>query len=387
MKKKKYKKKIHIILLTSFIYPQRIGGVELFVYHRAKALSKLNIKTSIFCGNLKERKFCKQKVGKKSSIFLLPTYNETKILFFLSFIILMIQNINRVKKKDEILVIDAHFLGIPAFVGYFVSLILKIPLIITCHGLGIDVLRKNIVFRKFQNLIMKHSIAVFNISKLHIKMLQNDSNIKNVHHFPTAFGLNSIPKKSSLVMDRFRNNPPKALFVGRLDENKNPDAAIEIIEKICEKGEQLSLDIVGNGELKTKIQKRIKSSHYKQNLSFLGEIKNEILLEMLRDYDFLIMPSFSEGLPLTILEALSRGIICIVCKVGEIPNIIEDGINGFLFNPAEVEQAVVKIMKIMDDSKSISFLRNNAYNTMNYEFSRDYHTRQYVKNIITSINN
>jgi len=61
----------------------------------------------------------------------------------------------------------------------------------------------------------------------------------------------------------------------------------------------------------------------------------------------LVLPSYSEGQPLAILEGLGCGIPIVSTKVGGIPEIIEDGLNGYLVNPGSVEQLSGSIEKLL----------------------------------------
>ena len=74
-------------------------------------------------------------------------------------------------------------------------------------------------------------------------------------------------------------------------------------------------------------------------------------LELLKNSDVFILPSYSEGYPNTILEALSVGVLVIASKVGGVPEIIKSGINGFMYNPDDLKGFSKMVIKILRNKK------------------------------------
>lgn len=129
----------------------------------------------------------------------------------------------------------------------------------------------------------------------------------------------------------------RLVFVGRLNEEKNLFSLIEAIAKIG-----LTLDIYGNGELYDKLLAQTKKMN--ADVNFMGVVDNDQLPGVLNRYRYYILPSFYEGMPKALLEAMACGLVCIGTDVEGINQIIEDGVNGYLAKGTQAN-ALVEVIK------------------------------------------
>lgn len=132
----------------------------------------------------------------------------------------------------------------------------------------------------------------------------------------------------------------RIIFVGRLQPQKN---LFNLIEAVSDNN--LTLDIYGNGELYDELLAQAKKLNAKIN--FMGVIGNDQLPGVLNRYRYYILPSFYEGMPKTLLEAMACGLVCIGTDVDGINEIIEDGVNGYLAKGTKPEAIVEAIKKAM----------------------------------------
>ena len=132
----------------------------------------------------------------------------------------------------------------------------------------------------------------------------------------------------------------RIIFVGRLQPQKNPFNLIKAVSD-----NNLTLDIYGNGELYDELLAQAKKLNAKVN--FMGVIGNDQLPGVLNRYRYYILPSFYEGMPKTLLEAMACGLVCIGTDVDGINEIIEDGVNGYLAKGTKPEAIVEAIKKAM----------------------------------------
>jgi glycosyltransferase involved in cell wall biosynthesis len=129
----------------------------------------------------------------------------------------------------------------------------------------------------------------------------------------------------------------RVIFVGRLHPQKNLFNLIEAVSV-----SNLTLDIYGNGELHGELQDHAKKNNAKVN--FMGVVPNNILPNILNRYRYYILPSFYEGTPKTLLEAMACGLVCIGTGVDGINQIIKDGVNGYLAKGTQVN-ALIEVIK------------------------------------------
>ena len=98
--------------------------------------------------------------------------------------------------------------------------------------------------------------------------------------------------------------------------------------------DQIVIDVFGSGPFEQELKNLAEALGCTNNFQFLG---STAVVERYKEYDYLIQPSYMECMSLSILEALSAGIPVITTPVGGTPEVITPGVNGFLFEPGDIE--------------------------------------------------
>ena len=83
---------------------------------------------------------------------------------------------------------------------------------------------------------------------------------------------------------------------------------------------------------------------------FLGWVEQTRAAELMASADVMILPSHDEGLPLSVLEALANSVAVICTPVGEIPTVLDDGVNALFVNPHDVQGIADALKKVMGDA-------------------------------------
>lgn len=140
------------------------------------------------------------------------------------------------------------------------------------------------------------------------------------------------------------------LFLGLLGKNKGIYDLLECIRdhKVEFQG-KLKLYIGGNGEIEH-VKQLIKEYGIADITIFEGWVSGDKKIELLNKSDAYILPSYKEGLPISILEAMSYGMPIISTPVGGIPEIVSNGENGYLFEPGNKEDIYKAIISLLNDS-------------------------------------
>ena len=151
------------------------------------------------------------------------------------------------------------------------------------------------------------------------------------------------------------------IFVGRLEEQKNLFNLIEAITTL-----PVKLVIVGRGSLKEKLKSFAKEKNAK--VEFKENVPNEKLPEELNKSEIFILPSFYEGCPKALLEAMSCGLPCIGTNVEGIKDIIQHKENGYLCEPdtKSIRKAILEVLNNKNLQQKIS---QNARKTILEKFS------------------
>ena len=133
--------------------------------------------------------------------------------------------------------------------------------------------------------------------------------------------------------------------VGRLQDVKDQASLIEAFALLCaqrpEQRARLRLAIVGDGPLREKLAQRARELGVLELVWFPGA-RNDIP-ELMRSFDVFALSSIAEGTPVTLLEAMACGLPVVATKVGGIPEVVQDGVNGALV-PASNPQALAEAL-------------------------------------------
>lgn len=151
------------------------------------------------------------------------------------------------------------------------------------------------------------------------------------------------------------------LYIGRLVDVKGVDVLVDAMgilvndEKLC----HIHLDILGDGPARVELEQKAKALGFKDIVTFHG-----VQLNKAPFYDkakiFVYPPIWQEAFGISIIEAMSQGLICVASDVGGIPEIITDGQDGLLFeagSPKALAEALNKAIAITGGSDAAEFIK------------------------------
>jgi sugar transferase (PEP-CTERM/EpsH1 system associated) len=119
-------------------------------------------------------------------------------------------------------------------------------------------------------------------------------------------------------------------FSGRLDPVKNLDLLLEIFARCVQERSHLRLLIVGDGPQRKHLETLCQKKELQGHVVFVGQ--RDDVLSYLRSMDVFLLTSLREQMPMTVLEAMAVGVPVVATKVGEIPHIIDHGVNGYVLD-------------------------------------------------------
>lgn len=138
------------------------------------------------------------------------------------------------------------------------------------------------------------------------------------------------------------------IFVGRLDQQKNPLLLLEAL-RICRRSHpDLHLMMVGDGGLRSKVETSIQSAGLQDSVSLLGVRSPAQIAVLLRGADCFVMSSAYEGMPIAVLEALATGLPVVTTDVGEIRLVVQDGVNGAISASQSADALSTALIQALD---------------------------------------
>lgn len=296
---------------------------------------------------------------------IVPRIKEKKIrILLVPFLFLGLwKKIFEIRKEFDM--VHAHWL-IPQ--GIVQSFFGEVPYIVTGHG-G-DVTSLNVgALKKLKVRCLKKASAITVVSealKLEILKLLPEANVYvksmgcNIEEFSTRYRKDNYfgQGKSKVV-----------LFVGRLAEKKGVEYLIEAMKLIDAK-----LVIVGKGDLENELREKAKLQGDK--IIFLGPKTHHELKEIYASADVFVAPSITakdgdkEGFGLVFLEAMASGLPVVGSNSGGIPEIVRDGVNGFLTEEKNSVDIAEKVNLLLSEKDIYDKLQKGALKTVkNYDYT------------------
>lgn len=157
------------------------------------------------------------------------------------------------------------------------------------------------------------------------------------------------------------------LFLGRLGERKGIYDLLKVMPKIVEHIPDVHLFYGGDGEIE-QTQEYIEQEKIQNYCTYLGWIDGKEKVEMLKKCSVFVLPSYHEGMPMAILEAMSYGEIVVSTYVGGIPQVIKDSINGYLFEAGDIRDLESKLLKVFAECNKEE-IAINAYEEVKERFN------------------
>jgi len=143
----------------------------------------------------------------------------------------------------------------------------------------------------------------------------------------------------------------EVVCVGRLCSAKGQHVLIDAIGSIIKQGKKITLRIVGDGVDRQSLEKHVHESGLETAIIFEGAVNQDRILGLYAHADAFSIASFAEGIPVVLMEAMSMEIPCVTTRITGIPELIRDGVDGFLVAPSDAEGLADALMKLMNDSE------------------------------------
>ncbi|EOH96877.1 hypothetical protein UAY_02609 [Enterococcus moraviensis ATCC BAA-383] len=240
----------------------------------------------------------------------------------------------------------------------------RIPTILHIHGSEFKVWYDGLTNRKKEEvkefLLKQKKVIVLGEEWANFfRGIDSDINISVIHNAV------SIPEETV----SWENESKKIFFSGVLLKRKGIydliDAMVLLKKSNYLKTNCITLKIAGTGEEAISLKEKVEELGLEKYVSFLGWIgdKKELKKEIL-DSTIGVLPSYNEGLPMSLLECMSYGLPMISTNVGSIASVISDGKNGVLITPGNAEELALAIEKLLNDQKKWQLYSDNAKDTI-----------------------
>jgi len=337
-------------LLINYEYPPLGAGAANATYYIAQSLKKNHAKVVVLTSSYKNL------VGRKSEdgitiyrrLSLRRKKNSSNIIEMISFLLSALTGMPAIVKKEKITKIIIFF-SIPCGpIGLFAKFFFKIPYCISLRGGDVPGTEKRLrpfywLTTPLRRVSMRHAIACVANSP-GLKMLSEKADPISVKVIPN--GVDSeyfcpvFNKRDQLTF----------LFAGRFQVQKNIFSLISAFAEVKNRSEKgIRLDLVGAGPMKPDLIEYAKSLDLYHEIAWHPWLNKKTLLSLYQECHCFVNPSFYEGMPNTVLEAMACGLAIIASDCPGNAMLVQHKKTGLLFNLQEHQSLVAALSFYVDN--------------------------------------
>jgi glycosyltransferase involved in cell wall biosynthesis len=148
---------------------------------------------------------------------------------------------------------------------------------------------------------------------------------------------------------RAQPEPLEILCVGRMVPAKGQRILLEAVARLVEEGRSVRLRLIGDGPDRAALEQFAATRGIARHTSFEGAVNQERIRAFYAGADVFALPSFAEGIPVVLMEAMAMEIPCVSTRIHGIPELIRDGVDGLLVAPSDVDGLCQAFRTLMDE--------------------------------------
>jgi glycosyltransferase involved in cell wall biosynthesis len=374
-----------ILTFAAYFHPH-IGGYEKNVDELSRRLVQRGYEVDILTCNTERALAYEELDG--IHIYRLPSWNALNSVYPIpkpcptSFKILR----RLLRKNYDVINTQTRFF-VTSFLGLVFATVKRTPLVHTERGT-----RHSVVSNKVVDLIGRtydHTIGSLVVKSARITIGVSEAACNFLRHLGatnTQVIYNGIDTATFRKRDTncrqklcISNDAAVITFVGRLIYAKGVQDLISAFTRIKEASPNTKLLIVGDGPYRAKLENLAYQNDCSGDIVFLGQKEKDELINILSATDIFVNPSYSEGLPTSVMEAASVGLPIIATDVGGTREIITDRESGILIKIKDVEELERKLCELLTNTELRTVLGSNARMLVNQKFDWDKITQDWIK--------
>ena len=246
-------------------------------------------------------------------------------------------------KRRRVEHLHNHFANSAATVGLLATRMLGIGWSFTMHGISeTDYPAGLMLGRKIEAAKFVACVSYFGRGQ-GMRLVAPDHWPK-MHVVRCGLPLDRLPPRES-----DGSNAEALICVGRLSPEKGQQGLIRAFAELRDRHQDLRLRLVGDGPDRPALEANAAKLGLGDHVMFLGRMTEADTLAEIARSDILILPSFMEGLPIVLMEAMALGVPVVATRVAGIPELVEDGLGGLLFTPSRWDELAACIERLLTD--------------------------------------
>jgi len=191
-----------------------------------------------------------------------------------------------------------------------------------------------------------------------------------------------LPLANDRITQPHTSSPTQILFLGHIGKAKGSFVLVETARILKKKGEVFFIHLVGSELTKGEIvylQKVIEENQMEEVIQIHPPAFEEQKFEFFRQADVFVYPSFHEGIPMAVIEAMACGLPVVATRVGGLPDLIQEDVNGFLVPPGRPDALADKIALLIRDVPLRQKMQRESYRLAQNQFEIEQHVEKLVR--------
>ncbi len=333
-----------IVILVNLFPPKWLAGTEIATYNLADHLARRHEVHVITSHDAGLPEFSEEN-GFSVHRIAWPKIRFIGTVTFWAKICLKIRTI-----KPDVFHAQSLLCGIPAVVA---KKLLKIPYVV--WGQGSDIYLPDRFTRITSKPILQNADAVLALTE-DMKQKMQEIHDRDISVVPNGIDLERFEISSG---DKKEGNAKTIIFVGRLHPVKGVRYLIEAMAIIHQQMPDVKLVIVGDGAERSRMEELVGRLNLNDCIQFTGQVPQESIPRLIHQADVFALSSLSEGLPVVILEGMAAGLPIVATNVGGIPDIIKEGVNGYLVSVKNPEEISDKLLILLQNDEIREMMSTN----------------------------
>jgi len=340
------------ILVLNYEFPPLGGGAANATFYLLKEFSKdANLKITLVTSSVGKHRL--EKFSDNVDIYFLDIGKNKDKLHDQSNKDLLVYSwrafwfCRKLKKKEKFDLIHAFF-GVPCG---FIAMLLGLPYIVSLRGA--DVPGKN---PKYKYLYIFLKVIIKKVWKKAKFVVANSEDLKKVAlETMKNLDIKIIPNGvdcNKFDVEKRNDNIFRILYVGRFLKTKGISYLFDAFDKFSKNKNDVEIDLVGDGPLFDGFKERYLN---RKEVRFLGKLDQNDLIEIYKQSDVFVLPSFGEGMSNALLEAMASGLVVIATNTGGIKFFLDD---EFIVDFENSEDIFLNLEKFYLDRDLLNVVKN-----------------------------
>lgn len=158
------------------------------------------------------------------------------------------------------------------------------------------------------------------------------------------------------------------LFIGRLSGVKGAPILLDALAALHPRHQNIHLTFVGDGPERPELEAKTAALGLSNAVTFAGFRSQGEVADYLAKTDVFALPSFAEGLPVVLMEALASRVPVVTTRIAGIAELVEDGVNGYLVPPGDIDSLVDRLERLLEDPEARTRMGDAGRQAVTAEF-------------------